>query len=257
MKWRLMLYVGIAILAIGIPVRGWPSDGTVERIEKPVREAIEIRQDAQQQDDRWRKEKQKRLALYDDLLQEQAQLDRERERLEREKKALEARVAAKRSQLAQMQQISEQIRPYLDDVMMRLGRFVDDDLPFLVPERQGRIRKLERVLAEPDVTIGEKARKLLEALMVEAEYGQTIEVYRETLTIAGQSVLVDVFRLGRIALFYQGLTGEDCGFYNVAQRTWQPMPDNYASAIRTAAEIGRKTRPAELVSLPVGRLDVP
>lgn len=255
MKWRALLAIGIAVWAAGAPARGRTDDRTVaDRIEKPVREAIEIRQKARRQEDQWRNEKQKRMALYDNLLQEQALLNGHRERLVQEKKALEERIAAKALQLEQVQQISEEIRPYLDDVMVRLRRFLDHDVPFLAEERDRRFDSLERVLAEPDLSVSEKARKLLEALMVEAEYGQTIEVYRESVTIADQPVLVDVFRLGRVALFYQRLTGQACGYYNVAEKAWQPLPDRYNSAVRSAVEIGSDIRPAELVSLPIGRL---
>ncbi len=170
--------------------------------------------------------------------------------------ALSDRIEAKTAQLDRIEQISGQIKPYLHEVMDRLRRFYDNDLPVLPGERQRRIDNLAQMMAEPEAAVSEKLRKIMEALMIEAESGHTIEVYRDTVEIAEQPTLVDIFRLGRIALFYQSLDGRNCGFYNVAEGACQPLPKTDHDAVRAAMEIGAKRRPAELLSLPIGRLKV-
>jgi hypothetical protein len=67
---------------------------------------------------------------------------------------------------------------------------------------------------------------------------------------------MDVFRMGRLALFYQHLDGGACGFYNIAERKWCPLPEAHQRAILAAMEIGAKRRPAEMLSLPVGKIEV-
>jgi hypothetical protein len=104
------------------------------------------------------------------------------------------------------------------------------------------------------VDIGEKYRKIMEALLVEAEYGFTIEAYQETITIDGQALLADIFRLGRISLFYQSLDRKRCGFYNTADGTWQSLDTVHNAAIQSAIDIAAKRRPIELLCLPVGRM---
>ncbi|MBU1567791.1 MAG: DUF3450 domain-containing protein, partial [Proteobacteria bacterium] len=94
----------------------------------------------------------------------------------------------------------------------------------------------------------------LEALLVEAEYGNTIEVYQETIGLDGREVLVDIFRLGRVGLFFQTLDQKSCGFYNVAIAAWQPLATAYNRTLLAAMEIGAKRRPVELLTLPLGRI---
>ncbi|HPA13713.1 MAG TPA: DUF3450 domain-containing protein [Desulfobacterales bacterium] len=257
MDWlRRMLPVFILLAAVS-PLQCLAETHAVsDQIERPVREAIDIRQKTQKQQEQWRDEKQKRMARYESLEREQAELKDRRERLMEHKTALQRRIAAKTGQLERIRQISEQIEPYLQEVMTRLLGLYESDLPFLSDERRRRIDNLAQVMTEPDIAVSEKMRKTMETLMVEAEYGHTIEVCRETIDISGQETLVNIFRLGRIALFYQGLDGRNCGFYNSVEGAWQPLPDGYDGAIQTAMEIGTKRRPVELLSLPIGRLGV-
>jgi hypothetical protein len=115
---------------------------------------------------------------------------------------------------------------------------------------------LETLLSDPDVVISEKYRKVMEALLVEAEYGFTIETYQETITIDGRPLLVDIFRLGRISLFYQSLDRKKCGFYNTADAAWQDLDPSFNPVIQPAIDIAAKRRPVELLTLPVGKIVV-
>ena len=133
---------------------------------------------------------------------------------------------------------------------------IDDSLPFLMTERCQRLEKLNNLLATPKVSISEKYRKVMEALLVEAEYGFTIEARQETIEIAGQKRLVNIFRLGRLSLFYQSLDRKECGFYNVAEKLWQPLKAKYNHDIHCALAIAAKQQPAEIISLPLGRMVV-
>jgi hypothetical protein len=94
----------------------------------------------------------------------------------------------------------------------------------------------------------------MEALLIEAEYGFTTEVYQEEIPVQGETILVNVFRLGRLNLFYLSLDRESCGFYNIAEKSWQPLSPVYLRDIRAAVEIATKRRTAELLTLPLGRI---
>ena len=93
--------------------------------------------------------------------------------------------------------------------------------------------------------------------MVEAEYGRTIEVYQDTIKVAGQPLLATIFRLGRIGLFYQTLDHSRSGMFDVASRRWIPLPSSVDNDLRTAIDIGAKRQPVELLSLPLGRMATP
>jgi len=244
-------------LAIGAPVQSWSANSEVgDRIEKPVREAIDIRQKTQKAQEHWREERQKLVDAYEELERVQKQLKEQKENLIQTSTAARARIAAKSKQLADIEQISLQIQPFLDELIQQLHQQVNGDMPFLSEERGQRLDKLDRLLADPSVAISEKFRKIMEALMVEAEYGRTIEVYQETIGLDNSSILVNIFRLGRIALFYHTLDQKDCGFYNVASGAWTTLPKSYNDVIQTAMDIGLKRRPVELLTLPVGKMRV-
>lgn len=254
-RYRLKIFIIVILLLGGFINSLLAEDNVVEdRIENPVRDAIKTRIKSQANQEEWYREKQKKTAIYERLKMENSQLRERQIRLEGSKKDLLERINNKARQLEQIKEISDQISPYLHEVLDRLNMFYQNDVPFLHDERSRRIDNLTKVLSEPDVTVSEKARKIMEALMVEAGYGHTIEVYRDTVDINGTGTLVDIFRFGRVALFYQTLDGRNCGFYNVAEKGWKPLPEIYSETIAAVMAIGAKRRPVELLSLPLGRL---
>lgn len=230
--------------------------GRSDRIQKPVAESIRIRQDIQEQEAQWRNDKQKMLARYDQLGQEKKQLTERKQALDEKVKNAEIRIATKRKQLEDIEQIQAGLAPLIEDVIKELEQFVASDLPFLTEERHGRVQRLEELRDDPEVTVSEKFRKVMEALLVEAEYGNTIEVYQETIATGGRDMLANIFRLGRVGLFFQSLDQKESGFYNVAASAWQPLPASYNRTILAAMEIGAKRRPVELLILPLGRMQL-
>jgi FtsZ-binding cell division protein ZapB len=250
----LQIVIGLTIWA---PVQSWSANSDVgDRVEKPVREAIDIRQKTQKERDLWREERRKLVDTYEALQQAQKQLEAQKDSLTQTSAATRERIVSKAKQLADIEQISVQIQPFLGELIKRMHQQYRDDMPFLAGERGQRLDKLNRLMADPNVAISEKFRKIMEALMVEAEYGRTIEVYQETIEGENRAILANIFRLGRIALFYQTLDQKRCGFYNVASGTWSPLPNSYNGAIQTAMDIGLKRRPVELLTLPIGRMTV-
>ena len=243
-----------SILAAG-PV--WAADAVREKIEKPVQQAIETRQATQKAEAAWREEREERMALLASLEQEQARLAEAAARLREEEVACRKRIAAKTRQLASSEEIADQMTPYLETVLVRLDGRIDADQPFLTEERRQRVDHLDSLLADPGVTVSEKFRKTVEALMVEAEYGRTIEVYQDTITVERQPLLATIFRLGRIGLFYQTLDHSRSGVFDVAARAWTPLPETTNAALQTAVDIGAKRRPVEILTLPLGRMAIP
>jgi small-conductance mechanosensitive channel len=250
----LRILIGLVIWA---PPQSWSANSEVgNRVEKPVHEAIDLRQKTQKVQEHWQKERRKLADAYEELQQVQKQLEAQKDSLTQTSAAVRARIAVKKKQLADIEQISVQIQPFLGELMKRLHRQYNDDMPFLAGERRQRIDKLDRLMADPNVSVSEKFRKLMEALMVEAEFGRTIEVYQETIQVENRAILVSIFRLGRISLFYQTLDQKCCGFYNAASGAWSPLPKSYNYEVQTAMDIGLKRRPVELLTLPIGRMTV-
>jgi hypothetical protein len=242
-------------------VAGTAADGRCEdfpaAVKKPVEKSIEVGRTSQQEADRWAEERKKLAARYDRLTARREDLARRRDRLQRAVETRRAAVVSLERQLSETERITGEILPFLEQTYQRLSERIREDLPFLTQERSNRLLRLREILDDGLVSDAEKFRKTMEALLVEAEYGNTVEVYRQPIDLNGREVLTDVFRLGRISLFFQTLDGSQAGFFDPSSTSWQALPQETHRAIATAMEIGSRHRSVELLSLPIGRLAVP
>jgi hypothetical protein len=229
---------------------------STEQIKKPVAESINIRQNTQKSEVQWQSDKEKLLARYDQLTETAQHLSNKRQALTEKIDNTRTRIAVKQKQLDDIEQIQSEITPLIAGLIKEIEQFTATDLPFLSEERDARFQRLIELRDDPEVAVSEKFRKVMEALLVEMEYGNTIEVYQETIVTKDREMLVDIFRLGRIALFFQTLDHKSCGFYNVASAAWQPLPPAYNRMIEAAMEIGAKRRQVELLTLPLGRIQL-
>jgi hypothetical protein len=66
----------------------------------------------------------------------------------------------------------------------------------------------------------------------------------------------NIFRLGRISLYFQSMDQEECGWFNIAEKKWETLPARYNRAIAGAIDIGTRRRPAELLTMPLGKMVV-
>jgi gas vesicle protein len=246
---------GVPLLLLGI-IAGSAIGDTRRLIEQPVRQSIVTRKETQQEEAQWRREKEKLIAQYEQLQQQQNQLQQQKSDLLEKVAATRTRVAAKEKQLADIEEMTGHIRPLLEELITQLKLSISNDPPFLTEERRQRMERLDRLMANPDVTISETYRKVMEALQVEAEYGFTIETYQETIVLEEQSMLADIFRFGRLGLYCLSLDRKQGGFFNPAADAWQPLAASHRQALHTAIAIAAKQQPVELLNLPLGRLVV-
>ena len=227
---------------------------TAKKVEKKVETSIATRQKTQKQLDRWEQEKSGLVAEYEQLKQQQEQLIAINAALTTEAQAhqdiLEGLVFQKEANL----KIQREMLPFLHEVCASLEEMVINDPPFLQEERKNRLQKLALFMDDVEISIAEKYRKVMEALFVEAEYGNTIEVTQDKIDLSGSEVLADVFRLGRISLFALTLDHQSAGVFNVAENRWSPLAKEHLQSVVAAVEMGKKRRTVEVMSLPIGQL---
>lgn len=152
--------------------------------------------------------------------------------------------------------IERQIVPLMLSMIDGLKQFVELDVPFLQDERQERIANLDSLMERADVSVAEKFRKVLEAYQIENEYGRTIEAYRGNLDVGGSQREVDFLRIGRVSLMYQTDDAKFSGIWNKDSQQWEPLTDQYRSAIRDGLRIARKEVAPNLLKLPVESAEV-
>lgn len=227
-----------------------------EMVREPVRESVEIRKETQKKNEQWQRERAGLTARYDRLKEENKRLASKKDGLEQNLVAAGERIERKEKQLSDIEQVTEGIEPFLTEMIGRIDRLTGEGMPFLQEERTRRVERLREMMAEPEADVSEKYRKVMEALLVEAEYGNTIEVYQETIDVSGRSILANIFRLGRISLFYQTMDQQESGWFDVAEGRWEVLPKKHNRAISAAVDIGAKRQPVELLTLPLGRMVV-
>jgi len=227
------------------------------QVEKPIRNAISIRQDTQQNQETWMKERDNLLRELESLELENQEITVQRDQLAAQISDARERITHKKSELQGIRKIAEDIKPFLEETLAWLESETDRGLPFLEKERRERVTRLRVLMDDPDISINRKFRKIMESLFIEAEYGTTVEVNNDRVELEGEPVLVNVLRLGRLNLFFQTLDGNSCGFYNMATARWELLPEKDSRNIKMAVNMAQKRRSVELVNLPVGRVVVP
>lgn len=260
-KYRSIIFFVPFLFGIGImgfkTVNSEEIEHFSDTVKKPVHETIRIRQETQKSEDDWALEKEKLLARYDALTHEHKRLVEARADLRKDIASNTEAVLSLEKKISEISRISIEIRPYLNMVFDRLKALVDDGAPFLMQERRTRIQNLHRILDDPQVSISEKYRKTTEAVLIEAEYGNSVEVYPQQIFLEEREIQANIFRLGRVSLFFQSLDQTLTGYFNVGSGRWQILPKKYNRDINTAIEIGAKRRPVDLVNLPLGRISLP
>jgi hypothetical protein len=223
-----------------------------ENVQNKLDRAIQAESKAQQKADEWNIDK-------DDLVNEIRELQTRHAWLQYQKgkhldyvKRIKENIAALEAKKLEARQLRENLEPYLEDAVDRLDAFIKKDLPFLIGERQQRINFLHNTLNDYHLELGEKLRRVFEALSVEATYGKMVTASDETLKIEGIDTEVTIFRLGRLAMYYQSIDGEKIGIFNPEKRNWEPLGKEYDREIRRALEMARRERTVQLIQLPLG-----
>lgn len=147
--------------------------------------------------------------------------------------------------------VGRSIMPLMAEMIDTLDQFVHLDLPFLPDERRDRVQQLRDMMDRADVTVSEKYRRIMESYQIENEYGRTIEAYRGPLDAGGQNRTVDFLRVGRIALLYQTLDGQESGMWDPERKQWTTLDGGYRLPVQQGIRIARKQAAPDLLTVPL------
>jgi len=246
--------LAVVVLVLLVAAATFHAQVPSQEVRSTVQGTLDIEKKTQDQRDAWAKEKASLEARYRSA---KANVKYLGERIVVEKDR-EAAVLASVDELTRRMREAKVLEANLGDtlsvVMRRYEAFVADDLPFLTEERGHRVASLREELARPDVAGAEKLRRLLEALQVETDYGKSVEVNQERVALAGDSVYVDVLRVGRVSLLCRTPDGKAVGAFDPATREWVKLPKRYDRNIARAIEMATRLRPVQLIALPLGRI---
>jgi hypothetical protein len=182
---------------------------------------------------------------------------RETESLRRYNEQLELQIKSQLDEMVQIQKDIEEIErtnreiyPLMQRMIETLDQFVKLDLPFLLEERTKRVATLKETLVRADVTTAEKFRRVLEAYAIEMEFGRTSDATEGKLGEGEDARTVNFLRIGRTALIYQTLDGDETGYWDADQKKW--VEDNGISdEVEHAIKVARQQTAPDLIVVPV------
>ena len=195
-------------------------------------------------------ETQAMLTDYRDTLRETESLRRYNEQLELQIKAQEEEMVSIQQQIEEIERTNREIYPLMQRMVETLGQFVALDLPFLMEERNKRLATLRETMARADVSTAEKYRRILEAYTIEMEYGRTLEAYEGKLGGGEEARTVNFLRVGRTALLYQTLDGDETGYWDADQKAWVE-DDGYDEYVEDGLKVAQKKVAPDLLIVPV------
>ncbi|HKY91848.1 MAG TPA: DUF3450 domain-containing protein [Nevskiaceae bacterium] len=186
------------------------------------------------------------VSEYRQLLTETQSLKVYNEQLGQQVKSQEEELQTMTKQITQIETTSREVLPMMVKMLDTLEQFVKLDVPFQLEERNARIGTLKEMMGAADVSMSEKYRRLLEAYMIEEEFGRTIEHYEGKV---GDKT-ADFLRVGRLALMYQTLDGNETGFWDQAGKQWV-VDDGYHDAVKRGIKIAKSQAAPDLLVAPM------
>lgn len=146
--------------------------------------------------------------------------------------------------------INRQIFPLMERMIEGVDKFVKLDVPFLQEERGDRVQNLKDIMDEPNISVAEKFRKVMEAYQIENDYGRDVESYKGTHPADGDDREVDFLRIGRVVLMYQTPDGNATGRWDVNAKSWVDASE-HRNEVKKALDVATQKIAPELLLLPV------
>ena len=171
--------------------------------------------------------------------------------LERQIANQERQIATLNKSIDDVTVIQRQIVPLMWRMIDGLEQFVQLDLPFLTEERRDRVDRLKDLMERADVAVSEQFSQVLRAYQIENEYGRTLTPYTGEIEVEGQTRIVDILQVGRVALLYQTTDGSETGFWNKKSRQWEELDDSFTTPTRNGLKMARKQLTSGLFIVPV------
>lgn len=219
----------------------------IDTSEQTTREAAR----SQNRIDRLDDETRRKLEAYRQAIWERQQLEVYSQQLEELQRIQTEDVTRLREELAEVPLSEDDLMPLMLRMVNALQRFVDADLPFLQDERQQRLTSLKQMLGDAELSVSEKYRRVIEAYQVELDYGRGLASERTELEVAGRRVVVDLLRVGRVAMYFLSLDGGTAAIWDHTLGQWSELPATHRSMIRQGIRIAREVAAPELLELPV------
>jgi len=172
------------------------------------------------------------------------------QQLEKLLQSQQTQIARRIEQLNSIEQTEQSIVPLMLQMINSLEQFIQLDMPFLLDERQQRVAELKRLMDQANVSSAEKYRQILQAFLAEMDFGRTVEAWQGNHP-DDQNLVVNFFRMGRVALIYQSLDKQSAFYWSKEEDEFKPLPPEYLASLERGFRVARKQAAPEFIKVPV------
>lgn len=223
---------------------------SINDVQQQVVNAQQQNVDIQTQIDELHTQQQRLDRQYQSLLMELQDVSSSNDKLEQRIQQQAQRITSFNQQLESIAQIDLEIEPLMMQMQLALKQFVSADLPFLSVKRSAALEQLSESLLDAESTLGDKYLALLNAYKDEAAYTRDIEVYQDSIMLNKADTQVNIFRLGRTALYYQTLDKSRSANWSKTSNSWQELSSEQNALLSQAIASTNGTSVPRLLSLP-------
>lgn len=244
----------LATLVVGFtaPAVAQGLDRAIATGEEATRRAEQVQQQINQLDD----ERSDMVGEFRTLLQRKTAAELYARQQAAAVESQEREIASLTDQLSRVDEITSQTVPMLETLIDDLDAFIDADLPFRLEERKDRISRLREYLIDPNISVTERYRQIMDAYTSEMEVGRKTDTWKETITVDDKEVTVDMVLFGRVALVYMDPTGRYAKRYDRETSSWVDLEGRYKPEIEKAIRIIQGKRTQDVMYVPATKLAV-
>lgn len=244
----------LATIVVGftVPAVAQGLDRAIATGEQATRRAEQVQQQINQLDD----ERSDMVGEFRTLLQRKTAAELYARQQASAVESQEREIASLTDQLSRVDEITSQTVPMLETLIDDLEAFIAADLPFRTEERQDRVARLREYLVDPNVSVTERYRQIMDAYTAEMEVGRKTDTWKETMDVDGKEVTVDMVLFGRVALVYMDPTGRYAKRFDRETSSWVDLEGKYKPEIEKAIRIIQGKRTQDVMYVPATKLAV-
>jgi hypothetical protein len=160
-------------------------------------------------------------------------------------------IARMRTDIENVAGLQRAVTPLMEDMLAKLGDLVEADIPFKIDDRRARVARLNEMMGNPEISVAQRYRLIVEAYQIENEYGRTIGSDPGSIDDGGTLRSGEFLRIGRVALIFKTADDSVMKIYDPAQKAWVNLPRSYLQDVRNGFRMAKEQTAPGLLPVPV------
>jgi len=143
------------------------------------------------------------------------------------------------------------MQPLMEQMVVTFGDIVNADLPFLIEERSTRAARLQSILDDPNMSVAQRYRLIVEAYQIENEYGRTIGFKEGTIGEGDNALTGEFLQIGRIALIFKTPDDSVLRIWDKNQNAFVDLNRSYMQDVKFGLRMAKEQTAPNIMFVPV------